>query len=130
MATRFPMATGIFRPLLLLFGATRVNGYVDVGEKNEVVEFRMGLYRSRVPRAEIRGARLRRWRPWEGIGWRTDLEGAVLLVSSGRELVEVSFERPLRGWISLGKHYDRIAVSVEDPDGLIAALGSGEEGAG
>ena len=128
MATRFPMAMGIFAPLLLLFGATRGTSYVEV--RGKVVEFRMGLYRKRVPRAEIRGARLRRWRPWEGIGWRTDREGAVLLVSAGRELVEVSFERPLRGWISLGKRYDRIAVSVEDPDGLIAALGGGEEGAG
>jgi hypothetical protein len=55
-----------------------------------------------------------------GIGWRTNLRGLFGLVGSYRNVVEISFANPSKAWGILPM--DRIAISVEDPEGLMKAL--------
>ena len=114
---------GLLAPLLSLFGA-RVpqNCYVEVG--HESVEIRMGpLFRQRVALAEISDVYRRSWPLWLGLGWRTDLRGTIGLISNRAGVVEIGLRQPIRAWIAPWPiKVRRIAVSVADPDGLIAAL--------
>lgn len=106
-------------PAVLVGGATRSNSYVDVTP--EAVTFHFGYFFNHTEdRDDIREAKARRWPWWMGIGWRSNLRGLVGLVGSYRNVVEVSFESRSRAWGILPMN--RIAVSVEDPEGFIKAL--------
>ena len=61
--------------------------------------------------------------PAEDVGWRTDLRGTIGLISNRAGVVEIGLRQPIRAWIAPWPiKVRRIAVSVADPDGLIAAL--------
>jgi hypothetical protein len=126
MATRrFHLYRGFpWTPLLLLFGATRGNSYVELGEST--VRTRMGLlFDEKLPLAEVKAVTRKRW-PWiMGVGWRTDLFGHVGLIGAYGEVVEIAFKRKLRVrlWpFPFRLPCDRLSVRVEDADGLVAAL--------
>ncbi|MCH7616512.1 MAG: hypothetical protein J4O14_09900 [Chloroflexi bacterium] len=109
----------VWAPAVLVGGATRSNSYVDVTP--EAVTFHFGyIFNHTQGRDEIRDVRARSWPWWMGIGWRSNLRGLLGLVGSYRNVVEVSFERRSLAWGVLPM--DRIAISVEDPEGLIKAL--------
>ncbi len=118
---RFPIRIDpIWRPLLLGAGATRGRSYVEVSEKE--IGFRFGFwFRREVPRSEIVGAAPRQWPVWYGVGWRSNLRGVIGLIGSYQGVVEVRLKNRTRAWGVFP--CDRIAVSLEDPDGFIAALG-------
>jgi len=120
---RFPIRVDpIWRPVLLAGGATRGRSYVEVREKD--VAFRFGLWFQRsVPRSEIVGVTQRRWPVWLGVGWRSNLRGVIGLIGSYEGVVEVKLRNRTRAWGVFP--CDRIAVSLEDPEGFIAALGAG-----
>lgn len=123
---RFPIRIdSIWRAPVLIGGATHGNSYVDVTDDG--VSFNYGLlFRRTVPRSEIVDAYTREWPWWYGIGWRSDLRGVVGLVGSYRNVVEVKLAKRSRAWAVFP--CDRIAVSVEDPAGFIAAVtGNGAE---
>jgi hypothetical protein len=109
----------IWRPAVLIGGATRNNSYVDVDD--EAITFHFGfLFNHTEDRDDITNIRKRNWPWWMGIGWRTNMRGLVGLTGSYNGVVEISFvgETPAWGFFKL----NRIAVSLEDPDGFIAAL--------
>lgn len=117
----------IWRPFVLVGGAVRSNTYVDVDE--EAVTFHFGyLFNHTEDRDDITSVKKRDWPWWMGIGWRTNMRGLVGIVGSYRNVVEVSFvgETPAWGFFKL----NRIAVSLEDPDGFIAALNEPRAAAG
>ena len=118
---RFPIRTDPWwRPLLLAGGATRDRSYVEVTDDR--VSFRFGFFfRRAVDRGEVEGAALRHWPLWMGIGWRSNLRGVIGLIGSYRGVVEVRLQSRSRAWGVFP--CDRIAVSLEDPEGFIAALG-------
>ncbi len=109
----------IWRPLLLLGGAIRDNSCVEVGEDS--VTFQFGLLFSRtIPRNEIVGVESRHWPLIAGIGWRSTLRGVIGLIGSYDGVVEVRLARRTRAWFIFPM--DRICVSLEDPNGFMAAL--------
>ena len=118
--TRFQMQIDrLWAPAVLVGGATHSNSYVDVTP--EAVTFHFGyLFNYTASRDDIREVKARNWPWWMGIGWRSNLRGLLGLVGSYRNVVEVSFESRARAWGVLPM--DRIAISVEDPEGLIEAL--------
>ena len=118
--TRFQMQIDrLWAPAVLVGGATHSNSYVDVTP--EAVTFHFGyLFNYTASRDDIREVKARSWPWWMGIGWRSNLRGLLGLVGSYRNVVEVSFERRSLAWGVLPM--DRIAISVEDPEGLIEAL--------
>ena len=114
-------------PVLVPMGVTRANAYVAVTDKE--IEFHFGpLFRYRFPRGQVAGARLRSWPLWYGIGWRTNLRGAVGLVGSYQGIVEVRLKdrQRLVGLLPL----ERIAVSLENPDKFLAAVKEGPASGG
>ena len=117
---RFPIKIDtIWRAPVLIGGATNGNSYVEVTDDG--VSFNYGmLFRRTVPRGEIIDAYPRQWPWWYGIGWRSDLRGVIGLVGSYQNVVEVELAKRTRAWGVFP--CDRIAVSVDDPAGLIAAL--------
>lgn len=120
---RFPMKIDtVWRGPVLIGGATRANSYVEVTDG--AVTFRFGaLFNRTVPRSEIVEAYRRDWPWWYGIGWRSNLRGVIGLIGSYQGVVEVKLATRQRAWAVFP--CDRIAVSLEDPEGFIAALGGG-----
>ena len=109
----------LWAPAVLVGGATHSNSYVDVTP--EAVTFHFGyLFNHTESRDDIREVKARSWPWWMGIGWRSNMRGLLGLVGSYRNVVEVSFESRARAWGILPMN--RIAISVEDPKGLIEAL--------
>jgi hypothetical protein len=125
MKTRFPIHIDArWRPFLLVGGATHANSYVQVDDEN--VTFRFGrLFSRKLPRSEIESARSIRWPIWMGIGWRSNLRGVIGLIGSYHGVVEVRLRTRGRAWRVFP--CDRIAVSLEDPEGFMAALERREE---
>ena len=120
---RFPIHIDPWwRPLLLAGGATPGNSYVELTDGD--VLFRFGLLlRRQVPRSDIESAQIRAWPLWYGVGWRSNLRGVIGLIGSYRDVVEVKLKTRTRAWAVFP--CDRIAVSLEDPNGFLAALGDG-----
>jgi hypothetical protein len=120
---RYPMRLdATWRPLLLVGGATATNSYVETSETN--VRFRFGVLTDEtVPRSEIAGAERMRWHWLGGVGWRLAWRG-VGLIGARRDVVRVQLSRRRRVRILVPSPIavDWIAVSVLDPDALIAEL--------
>ena len=109
----------MWAPGMLIGGATHSNSYVDVTP--EAVTFHFGyIFNHTQSRDEIHEVKTRSWPWWMGIGWRSNLRGLIGLVGSYQNVVEVSFERRSLVWGVLPM--ERIAISVEDPEGLMKAL--------
>lgn len=112
----------VWRAFLLAGGATRRNSFVELTDTE--ITFRFGaLFRRTFPRADIDGAAGRRWPLWYGVGWRSNLRGVIGLIGSYRDVVEVKLKARTRAWGVFP--CDRIAVSLEDPNGFLSALGDG-----
>jgi hypothetical protein len=122
--TRYQMRIDpAWRPLVLAGGALKNNSYVDVTP--EAVTFHFGyLFNHTEKRGDITEVKQRSWPWWMGVGWRTNLRGLVGIIGSYRGVVEVAFEGQSRAWGFLP--LNRIAVSLEDPDGFVKALAARE----
>jgi hypothetical protein len=109
----------VWRPFVFVGGATRANSYVEVTD--EGIHFRFGLpFNRTVPFEEVRDVFARSWPLWYGIGWRSNLRGVIGLVGSYTGVVEVRLNKRSRVWAVLP--CDRIGVSLEDPEGFMAAV--------
>jgi hypothetical protein len=121
---RFHLDLGhpLLRLLFLLFFTRRSNSYVEVDDT--AVHFRMGpLFRQSVPLDGVEGARVRHWHWLLGWGWRYDMRGTVGLIGKRSGVVEVTLREPLRVRLALFPlRCNGVAASVEDAEGLIAAL--------
>ena len=109
-----------WRPLVLVGGATRENAYVEMDDDSLTICFGL-LFGHTVMRADIESAGKRSWPLWMGVGWRTDLRRMFGLIGSRQGVVELRLTTPVRVWRVL--NCTRIAVSLEDPDGFLSALG-------
>ena len=112
----------MFRPLLSLVGAGPRFSAVEVG--GDRLRARMGWsFRADVPLASVTAAR-----PYTGFvggigvhGWR----GRWLVNGGARGLVEIDIDPPARAHVvGVPVRLRTLRVSVESPDGLIAALSS------
>ena len=120
---RYPIRRdAVWRPLLAVFGGISGNAFVEVDD--ERVRFRFGwLFDETAPRREIVAARRVRWSVLRGIGWRIGPLDSAGLIGSRTGVVEVEFRAPRRVRLAaVPWRVRRIAVSVQDPDALVAAL--------
>jgi hypothetical protein len=120
MPARFPIRfTGLNHAMVLL-GAVPEHCRVELDEGE--LRVRMSWFFSLdVPRANVRSAALDHGRVggWGAHGWR----GTWLVNGSSSGLVRVELDPPGRGRVGgMGVEVRVLRVSVEDPDGLVAAL--------
>lgn len=116
----------IWRPLLLIGGATPANSYVEVD--GDEIHLRFGLmFNERILKANIAAASGRPWPWWRGIGLRA--AGEVCgLIGSREGVVELRLRERARvriGFIPWPFGIGRIAVSLEDPQACIDAISGG-----
>jgi hypothetical protein len=107
--------------LLLVGGATRQNSFAELSDGELHVKFGL-LFDRTVAREQIEGAKEGNWPWWVGVGWRTNFRGTVGLIGSYRGVVEVKLREPLRALGLL--NYDRIALSLDEPQAFIDAVGA------
>ncbi len=109
----------VWRPFVLIGGATRENSYVEVTDDGITVCFGL-LFKRTIPRGDVKDVFVRSWPLWYGIGWRSNLRGVIGLVGSYTGVVEIRLNERGRAWGVFP--CDRIGVSLEDPGGFIAAV--------
>jgi hypothetical protein len=123
----------VWRPFLLLGGATPENSYAEIAEDELRLRFGL-LFSQRVSISNVKSAKTRSWPFWGGIGWRFWGEQLGLLGST-RNVVEISLRERIR--VSLGIlpwpfSIGRVAISLEDPqafiDDVLASQAVGSEG--
>jgi hypothetical protein len=111
-----------WRPLLVLFGGTAERSFVEVADGRVVVRF--GWTEMAMPRAAIVSAEVVRYPLWGGIGWRWNFGRTLALVGATAPVVRIRLRQavPTR-LLGIAIRCDDLYVSVEDPTGLLAALG-------
>jgi hypothetical protein len=111
----------VWVPLLVLFGGTAGRSYVEL--VNGLLEARFGwLFHYSFPLGDIEGATRRSWPLLYGIGWRSNLLGVIGLIGSHTGVVEIRFRRRRWLWMLLPLPFDRLAVSLKDPEAFLEAL--------
>jgi hypothetical protein len=116
----FPILYGAWRPLLVAFGlGPKVSG-VELGP--DELHVQMGwAFRVQIPRAQVTGARRLSGRVG-GVGvhgWR----GRWLVNGSMEKIVGIDIEPAARATaVGLPVHLHYLSLSLEDPDGFVAAI--------
>ena len=113
------------QPLLFLIGLVRdSNSYLAI--EGERLRVRYGwFFNQTFALNDIEGVEPSRWPWYGGLGWRSNLAGLIGLVASYRGVVEIRFRERQRvgGIVPFFKlPCDRLAVSLREPDDLIAEL--------
>ena len=123
-AARFPLRYSRFNAVLMgLLGMGRRRSWVDV--EPDVVRIRMGVaFRTSIPRPSIVEAGRERRYVWWGYGvhW-LGVGGRWLVNGSGRGIVKIRIDPPARARVlGVPLRLGEVWVSLEDPDGFLAAL--------
>lgn len=127
---RFPIRRDpLWRPLLVLFGATAGRSWLEIDRNLLVARFGW-LFRREFRLAEVESAQARGWPLLLGIGWRLTYRGTMGLIGSRAGVVEVAFRRRYRSWPLLPVPFRRLDVSLEDPDSFLQALAEARTAAG
>jgi hypothetical protein len=112
---------------LLTFSATlrAPTSFVAIAEDRTRIRF-AGFIDTVIANSDIQSARLVR-HPWYGgLGVRSNLRGAVALVSAWGEVAELGLRRPVRVWLIPGLlpvHASRLRLSVLHPAKLVERFG-------
>jgi hypothetical protein len=110
----------IWRPVLLPFGVRESGSYAEV--RNHGIHIHFGfLFERTFELDEIESAS--RWQPsWlYGIGFRSNLIGLISLLGSHQGVVRVCLKKRTRSWGVFP--LKRVAISLQDPEGFLQALG-------
>ena len=111
-----------WRPLLALFGGTAARSYVTVNDDGCVARF--GFNRIALPHEHIAAAEVGKWPWYGGIGWRTNFKDTLGLIGTRDGVVLITLAAPVRTrLLKIPITVTKLYVSVEDPQGVIAALG-------
>jgi hypothetical protein len=120
MATRFPIRFTGLNYAMSVLGMSPGRSWVEVGD--ELLRVRMGwAFKLDAPLVNVRDARPRRGRAlsWGVHGWR----GRWLVNGSWSGLVRIDFNPTVRAHMGpIPLTVRELHVSVDDPDGLVAAL--------
>jgi hypothetical protein len=123
VAKRFPIRFGRFNAALMgAFGMGRRNSYVEVSDSE--VKVRMGLYFSAtIPRSSIKEVGEHGYVWWAyGVHWWG--KGRFIVNGSGHRMVTIRIDPAVRARATgVPVTLRELWVSVEDPDGLRAAIG-------
>ncbi len=119
-SVRIPILFGFWKPLFIALGLTPSRSYVELSE--DTVRVRMGWgFDGTIPRASIRRASRRDDAPWSiGVhGWKS----SWIVNGAAGPLVELTLEPPAPArTLGIRLRVRTLAVSVDDPDGLIELL--------
>lgn len=111
------------RPFLALIGGTSSTSYIDVEE--DALHVRLGLFRYRFPRADIRSAHRANVNWTYGIGIHTNVVSTLVINTSLGGMVEIHFDPAPRTWVlAIPVTCQRLFLSPIDVDGFLAALGA------
>jgi hypothetical protein len=120
-AKRFPILISPFwRYLLLPLGAMPERCFAEIEDGELHVRFGR-WFDLRFPLEEVEEVGLSHWPLWAGIGPRY-LRGAVGLIGTYVNTVEVRFKEPQRVRMLLPVRCERLTLSMEDPRAFMAAL--------
>lgn len=110
------------RPVLASTGLGR--GRVSIRLSEAALHVRAGIwFRATIPRSAIRAVTRQR-DAWWAIGVHTDFRRSWLVNGSPRGIVAVELEHPVPARVAgIPVKVRRLGLSVEDPDGFIAAVG-------
>jgi hypothetical protein len=110
----------MWRTLIGAFGGTQDASYVELSDDS--VRFKFGpLFDRTFLRADIASAEKRAMQWWDGWGWRSNLTGRIGLLGSHNGVVLLKLRKRSRAWGVFP--CSSIAVSLQEPDAFIAALG-------
>lgn len=115
------LVSPLWRPFLLLLGATTDRSYVEIEGGELIVRF--GWFRHSFSLSEVEGAAPSHWSILGGIGWRTNFRDTVGLIGTYVNIVEVRFRQPQQVRMLLPVKCQRLYLSIEEPRDFIAALG-------
>lgn len=119
---RFPILVSPFwRALLFPFGVTPERAFAAIDDGELRVSFGR-LFDHRFPLEQVEVAVPARWPLWAGIGLRTDFRRTVAFVGAYVNTVEVRFKERQRVRMVVPLPCERLVLSLEDPEGFIAAL--------
>jgi hypothetical protein len=118
--TRIPIRIGFLKPFFIALGVTSARSYLEL--EGDVVRVRLGWsFAAEIPRTSIRSVRRMGHRAWSiGVrGWRgrwlvNGARGPIVLIEIDPTVPARTFRIPFR--------LRELRVSVDDPDGLVAAL--------
>jgi hypothetical protein len=111
----------LWRPLFLLFGATRSRAYVDVGP--ERIAITLGWYSVELQRANVTAWEITSIPWWWGRGWRSNLRDMIALVGVGDPVLKLTLTEPVRSRVLLiPLRLRTVYVSVDDVPRLERAL--------
>lgn len=125
MSERFAIRFGFWKWLLALLGMGPGVSDVETGPRE--LRVRMGWgFRTTIPASSVSGVHRDR-DMWWGIGvhgWA----GRWLVNGSVRGIVRIEVDPPARAWvIGVPVRLRELFVSLDDPDGFVAALSSREQ---
>lgn len=121
----------VWRPLMLIGGATPTNSYVEID--GETLRLRFGvLFNQSIALSNVASAAGRSWAWWQGFGVRAFGEG-IGLIGSAENVVELTLREQARvsiGFVPWPFGIRRIAMSLEDPQGFMDAFDTARPSAG
>jgi hypothetical protein len=112
-----------WRSLFSLFGFRASGSYVELD--GEVLRLRFGTADETIPLAHVDGVSRRAWPLWYGLGPKLGPERGVAYVGSREGVVQIRLSQPhaMNVWGPFSRaRAHAITVSLEDPDGFIAAV--------
>ena len=118
---RFAIRRGAWSPLLRAFGASEERSYVEV-EEGGGLSCRFGRHELTLGADEVASAEPATWPWWAGIGWRVGVDAFGLIGAlDGIVCINLNEAKETRV-LGIRHRFGRLYVSLEDPEGFIAAL--------
>lgn len=119
---RYPIAISpVWRPFLLIIGATRANSYVEIDGGD--VHLRMGPgFRNTISRANIVAAAPTSWSLINGVGIRAGGRIVGLIGALGGVVEVQTRDTVTLRFAGFPWNVRRIAISMEDPAAFTAAI--------
>lgn len=120
---RYQIDRNVFMlPLLAAFGGTESASYLDLSDTELHCKFGF-LFDEVIPLSEIESIDAQATWPWYGgIGWRTNMMGAIAIVGSLRNIVCIKLRPGLKARLFLKLPLKELYVSLEDRDGFVKEL--------
>lgn len=109
-----------WRAPLLIILATESRSVVAIDD--EAIDARFGIAHVRIPIANVAAVQTRDWSWLLGIGIRIAADKTLGLIGSSDGVVQIALREPTVDGVLFLRRPRNIAVSLEDPEGFIAAV--------
>jgi hypothetical protein len=120
---RFPIKIGMMGPFLKLIKVNKEAAHVDLAEEELTVTF--GYVGAKIAYDNVEAVEKKGWNILYGLGLRPALGGTLGYISAAGDAVWITLKeaQDLKvGPGSVTMSRTKVAISMEDPDGFVAAL--------